>query len=159
MQNTTNRHESVEAAAASAAGESTPKFKIGDRVKIPSKGLVIGTIRDIWKNIALGSTVYSVSTEDEGSCLYYEYQLEPAPLSVTYRFDIHLEDNVAVVAMIATQGEKSWCHARGHAHILYGGEIGIAQAVSYAAKRMFEALDTKNAHRIYFKPGTEDTSC
>ena len=33
-------------------------------------------------------------------------------------------------------------------------EVGIAQAVSFAARRMFESLDTKNQNpesRIYFK--------
>jgi hypothetical protein len=55
--------------------------------------------------------------------------------------------------MLAKQGEKTWVHARGHAHILHDGAVGEAQAISYAAKRMFESLDTKNENRIYFKEG------
>ena len=70
-----------------------------------------------------------------------------------------MENNVAVVAMIATQGEKTWVYARGHAHILHDGEVGMAQAVSYASKRMFESLDTKNGNRIYFKDRKDNEEC
>ena len=50
-----------------------------------------------------------------------------------------------------TQGEKTWVYARGHAHILHDGEVGMAQAVSFAARRMFETLDKKQEKQIYFK--------
>jgi DNA-binding XRE family transcriptional regulator len=50
-----------------------------------------------------------------------------------------------------SQGEKSWVYARGHAHILHNGEVGMAQAVSYAAKRMFESLDKQQENKIYAK--------
>lgn len=127
------------------------KFQIGDRVKIPSKALVIGIVSDIWSSLAKNSIMYAVSTEDGRSCLYAEDQLEPAPLPIEYTFNATVEDNVAVVCMIAHQGEKTWVHARGHAHILHDGAVGMAQAVSFAAKRMFESLDTKQENRIYFK--------
>ena len=97
--------------------------------------------------------MYAVNTEDGRTGLYAEEQLEPAPIPIEYTFNATVENNVAVVCMIAKQGEKTWVHARGHAHILHDGAVGEAQAVSYAAKRMFESLDTKNENRIYFKGG------
>lgn len=127
------------------------KFQIGDRVKIPSKQLIIGTIGDIWASLANHSVMYVVDTEDGRRGLYMEDQLEPAPLPVNYKFEAVIDGNVAVVAMVATQGEKTWIYARGHAHIIHDGEVGMAQAISYASKRMFESLDTKQADRIYFK--------
>ena len=127
------------------------KFQIGDRVKVPSKALVIGTVSDIWHSMAQKKLMYAVNTEDGRSCLYAEDQLEPAPLPIEYTFNTTVENNVAVVCMIAHQGDKTWVHARGHAHILHDGAVGMAQAVSYAGKRMFESLDTKQASRIYFK--------
>lgn len=128
------------------------KFQIGDRVKIPSKANKIGIVSDIWSSLAKAVVMYAVENEDDHHCgMYGEDQLEPAPLPTDYRFNVNIEDNVAVVAMIATQGEKSWVCARGHAHILHNGEVGLAQAISYASKRMFESLDKKQDKQIYFK--------
>ena len=129
------------------------KFQIGDRVKIPSKSNKIGTVSDIWTSLAKAMIMYAVENEDDGYCgMYAEDQLEPAPLPIDYSFEAHIDGNVAVVTMIATQGEKTWVYARGHAHILHDGEVGMAQAVSYASKRMFESLDKAQANHIYYKP-------
>lgn len=128
------------------------KFQIGDRVKIPSKSNKIGTVSDIWSSLAKAMIMYAVNNEEDGHCgMYAEDQLEPAPLPIEYTFNTTCDNNVAVVCMIAHQGDKTWVHVRGHAHILHDGAVGMAQAVSYAAKRMFEFLDTKSENRIYFK--------
>ena len=131
--------------------DSPTKFQIGDRVKIPSKQLTIGTVCDIWQSLAQDKLMYAVDIEGGSRGLYMENQLEPAPLPIEYSFSATVENNVAVVAMIAKQGDKTWVHARGHAHIIHDGAVGEAQAVSFAAKRMFESLDTKQENRIYFK--------
>jgi hypothetical protein len=96
--------------------------------------------------------MYAIENEDDGYCgMYAEDQLEPAPLPIDYSFEARIDVNVAVVTMIAKQGDKTWVYARGHAHILHDGEVGMAQAVSYASKRMFESLDKKQDKQIYFK--------
>lgn len=128
------------------------KYQIGDRVKIPSKANKTGTVTDIWSSLAKAMIMYAVENEDDGYCgMYAEDQLDPAPIPTSYSFDAHIDGNVAVVAMIATQGEDEWVYARGHAHILHDGEVGMAQAISFAAKRLFESLDTAQDKRIYFK--------
>lgn len=128
------------------------KFQIGDRVKIPSKAECIAVISDIWSSLAQDKTMYEVTHESNGTKgLYAENQLEPAPLPTSYSFESQIDGNVAVVVMTATQGEKTWVYARGHAHILHDGEVGLAQAISYAARRMFEALDKQQENKIYFK--------
>lgn len=134
------------------------RFQIGDRVNIPSKSNKIGIVTDIWSSLAKASVMYAVENDDDGYCgMYAEDQLEPAPLPIDYSFEVHIDGNVAVVAMTAKQGNRTWIYARGHAHILHDGEVGMAQAVSYAAKRMFESLDKKQDKQIYFKPrGTSD---
>lgn len=135
-------------------GDAGYRFKVGDRVKLPSKKEQIGTVSDIWSSLVQSCVMYAVDTEGGHRGLYMEDQLEPAPIPITYTFSVTLENNVAVVAMIANQEEKTWVYARGHAHILHDGETGMAQAVSFAAKRMFESLDTMNqdkSKRIYFK--------
>lgn len=133
----------------------TTKFQIGDRVKIPSKTLCIGIVSDIWHSMVQDKVLYAVDHEGGSRGLYAENQLEPAPLPIEYSFSATVENNVAVVCMIAKQGDKTWVYARGHAHILHNGAVGEAQAVSYAAKRMFESLDTKQENRIYFKEGNK----
>lgn len=130
-------------------------FQIGDRVKIPSKTMRIGIVSDIWKSVGQGSVMYAVELDDGTKGLYAENQLEPAPLPIEYSFTATVENNVAVVCMIATQGEKTWVQARGHAHVIHAGAVGAAQAISYASKRMFEELDTQQENRIYFKEVTK----
>ena len=128
------------------------KFQIGDRVKIPAKAETIGVVTDIWSSMAQERTLYEVSYESNGhKGMYSESQLEPAPIPLEFSWEAHIDGNVAVVTMNATQGDKEWVYARGHAHILHDGEVGMAQAISFAAKRMFESLDTKQENKIYFK--------
>jgi predicted transcriptional regulator len=130
---------------------SGTKFQIGDRVKIPSKATTIGIVADIWHSLVQDSVMYAVDDEGGHRGLYAEDQLELAPLPITYSWEAHIDGNVAVVAMNATQGDKTWVYARGHAHILHDGEVGMAQANSFAARRMFESLDSKQETKIYVK--------
>lgn len=128
------------------------KFQIGDRVKIPSKQDVFGAVSDIWSSLAQDRAMYEVTLEGTGNkALYAENQLELAPIPTEYSWEAHIDGNVAVVTMTATQGDKTWIYARGHAHILHDGEVGMAQAISFAAKRMFESLDKQQENKIYLK--------
>ena len=142
--------ESVEEATESDVSNST-KFQVGDRVKIPAKTITIGIIVDIWHSLVQDKMVYAVETECGSRGMYSENQLEPAPLPITYSFEAYIDGNVAVSIMKAHQGDKSWVHARGHAHIIHDGAVGMAQAVSYASRRMFESLDSKQKNKIYLK--------
>ena len=139
-------HEEEDSSDASVS----PKFQIGDRVKVPSKDLRIGIVTDIWHSLAQSKLMYAVNLEGGNCGLYAEEQLEPAPIPITYTWEAHIDGNVAVVTMNAKQGDKEWVYARGHAHIIHDGEAGMAQAVSYAARRMFESLDRKLDNPIYF---------
>lgn len=129
----------------------TTTFCIGDRVKIPSKSGKIGTVADIWTSAVQKSNMYAVDDDDGNRGLYSENQLEPAPIPTEYSFSATIDGNVAVVVMTATQGDREWVFSRGHAHIIHDGEVGLAQAVSYAARRMFENLDRAQESKIYFK--------
>ena len=130
----------------------SPKFQIGDRVKIPAKAETIGIVTDIWSSMAQGRAMYEVAYESNGNkALYAEDQLELAPVPISFSWEAHIDGNVAVCTMTATQGEKSWVYSRGHAHIIHDGEVGMAQAISYAARRMFENLDAKQENKIYVR--------
>lgn len=148
--------ETTEEATEEAAEESTDdsvstKFQVGDRVKIPAKQLTIGIVRDIWHSLVQNKFMYAVDIENGNRAMYAEDQLEPEPLPITYSFESTIDGNVAVCVMYATQGDETWVYARGHAHIIHDGAVGLAQAASYAARRMFESLDTKQKNKIYVK--------
>lgn len=152
--------ETTEEATESADEEATEenhdasvssKFQVGDRVKIPSKQLTIGIVRDIWHSLVQNRFMYAVDTENGNRAMYSEEQLEPEPIPITYSFEATIDGNVAVCVMYATQGDETWVYARGHAHVLHDGEVGLAQAISYSARRMFESLDTKQKNKIYVK--------
>lgn len=131
---------------------NSTKFQIGDRVKIPSKKEDFAIVSDIWCSMTKEKPIYEVKYESNGTLgMYAEDQLELAPIPTEYSWEAHIEGNVAVVVMNATQGDKTWVYARGHAHILHDGEVGMAQAISFAAKRMFESLDKKQENKIYFR--------
>lgn len=127
-----------------------PMFQIGDRVRVPSRHNGIGIVQDIWHSLAQKNCMYAVE-HDGNTGLYAEDQLEPAPMPIEYTFESHIDGNVAVTMMIAHQGDRTWIYARGHAHIIHDGEVGMAQAVSLSARRMFESLDVKSENRIYHK--------
>ena len=156
---------SIDSIAAKNLGKDQPveepetcstKFQIGDRVKIPAKAETIGVVTDIWSSMVQERTMYEVTYESNGhKGMYAENQLEPAPIPIEFSWEAHIDGNVAVVTMNATQGEKTWIYARGHAHILHDGEVGMAQAISFAARRMFESLDSKQENKIYLRGGNE----
>ena len=130
----------------------TTKFQVGDRVEIPSRNGKTGVVFDIWTSLANSSIMYAVTNDDDGHTgMYTEEQLKIAPIPIEFTFNVVVSDNAAIVTMDAKQGEKVWVYARGHAHILHDGEVGMARAVSYAARRMFESLDRKQPNKIYFK--------
>lgn len=130
----------------------TTKFQVGDRVEIPSRNGKTGVVFDIWTSLASSSIMYAVTNDDDGCTgMYAEDQLKIALVPIEFTFNVVVSDNAAIVTMDAKQGDKEWVYARGHAHILHDGEVGMAQAVSYAARRMFVALDRQQPKKIYFK--------
>lgn len=60
----------------------------------------------------------------------------------TYRYEFEFLDTVVVATLYETdyKGVEKQI-AKGHGHIIHEGQIGIAQAASYAVKRIYEALN------------------
>ena len=63
---------------------------------------------------------------------------EENPTTYKYEFE-HLE-NVVVARLYEIKGDVVTEVARGHGHIMHDGVIGVAQAASYALKRIYEAV-------------------
>lgn len=136
------------------------EFKIGDRVKVKEYADIPEDYRT--QGIArlsgdIGTVIDRLYSETEEGCLYivhlegYERPskklwseecldkyIEP---SVEYKFEFEYLDNV-VVAVFYELGEDTKTEiARGHGHIIHEGSLGIAQAASYALKKMYEKMN------------------
>lgn len=61
-----------------------------------------------------------------------------------YEAEINLLNNVCVAIIYRKEngGKKEVC--RGHGHIIHEGDIGVAQALSYAFKKAYEKLNNGN---------------
>jgi hypothetical protein len=59
----------------------------------------------------------------------------------TYMHEIEYLDNVVVVRFYKVTDDSKQELAKGHGHIIHNGAIGIAQATSYAMKRLYEKMN------------------
>jgi hypothetical protein len=55
-----------------------------------------------------------------------------------YRYEIDVLDNVVVAVLYEVGDDFKTEIARGHGHIIHEGEVGVAQAASYALKKIYQ---------------------
>ena len=67
--------------------------------------------------------------------------LEAYDDNVTYCHEFDYLENVVVARFYEIRNDVKTEIGRGHGHIIHEGAIGIAQASSYALKRLFENLN------------------
>jgi len=111
------------------------EFRIGDNVTIKQGGDT-GRVTDIVKTS--GGYLYGVqnSTWDKPK-YFYEDELE-AEVEKNYSFQITVANNLAYAVMTDEDGNEI---ARGHGHIFHEGTYGVAQAASYAMRKVMESLE------------------
>lgn len=66
-----------------------------------------------------------------------------------YAHEIEYLDNLVLVRFYKLQDGQKVEIARGHGHIIHAGDLGVAQATSFAFKRIYEHLmggDSRDAH-------------
>lgn len=134
------------------------EFNIGDRVRIKDYNEIPTTLRN--KGMArmcgeLGTVTDRLYSEGEGCYLYsidfdnfvkstkmYEDELLTLYVEdpVTYCHEFDYLDNVVVARFYRVKGEEKTEIARGHGHIIHEGDLGIAQASSYALKKIYEKV-------------------
>lgn len=121
-------------------------FKIGDKV-VRKATQQEGKVTDILTTNGYG---YLYVVELESGERHYgegrEYQL----LTSDYHVEIEQADTVIIVRLLDANDNEV---ARGHGHIIHEGALGIAQAVSYASKRILADLDEKRpvGKKVYAK--------
>lgn len=136
------------------------EFKIGDRVTVKeyesipqkhqSKGVARlsgkqGTVMDKLYSEVNEGFIYKVHLDGydrPSNKMFTEEQLYiliPIPTEVKIEFE-HL-DNVVVAKLFEVVGDTKTEIARGHGHIIHDGTLGIAQAASYALKKLYEKMN------------------
>lgn len=128
------------------------KFNIGDRVKILDNG-DFGIIADIMFSNKHKCNLYNIDHEKG-----YPYgtfvadDLEAAPIEKEYSVDIKIDiaQNV-VIAILYEECDDNIRKIlrRGHGHIIHDGELGVAQAASYACRRLYESIAGITSERRY----------
>lgn len=117
------------------------EFNIGDRVysiAYEEEGVVEGKLFSSSKN----EWVYIVLFDDNGSAPHYGDDLEDVAAEKTYRWEVFQADNSVVTAVMyeVVDGVEREID-RKHGHIIHHGEIGVAQAASYAMKKIYIGMN------------------
>ncbi len=118
-------------------------FFVGDKVIVstePSRS-EHGIIRDILRGFNSEFEVFEVVLESGEVVLAKTGEVFPAVSQEKFDFEIDIpeENNIVIVKMMADGREI----ARGHGHVIHPGALGIAQAMSYACKRIWNDLVNK----------------
>ena len=59
----------------------------------------------------------------------------------TYHFEIEVLENLVSARFYEDKGDKTSLICRGHGHIFHDGAVDVAQAASYALKKITEKLN------------------
>lgn len=115
------------------------KFKIGDLVD--NNWIGIGKVVDVMYSSSKDKYTYEVSNEEGGSDLFGEEELIPAPKKdYSMEVKIDIANNVVITTMYESVGGVQKPIHKGHGHLIHEGEIGIAQAASYACMRLYKSM-------------------
>ena len=121
---------------------SEAKFKIGDRVRYFSDSF--GVVSDILVRSKTSSVLYEViadGRDEPSNCLLKEEDLELVGKEYSMQIQIDIAQNVVIASLFEVEAPNMRPIAKGHGHIIHEGANGIAQAASYACKKLYENLD------------------
>jgi hypothetical protein len=115
------------------------KFKVGDLVESSWYGT--GKVVDVLYSAHKDKYTYEVDSDEAGVDMFDEDDLEPAK-SKEYSMDIKIDiaGNVLIATLYESVGGVLKPIAKGHGHLIHEGEIGIAQAASYACNRLWKKI-------------------
>ena len=123
-------------------------FNIGDRVTTISglEAVITDKMYSEKKSAYYYGIQYNGMKEEEDD-LFSEDQLqlytEEPP---QYEVDTVIEEGVVVVAIYEVTKNNKTLKARGHAHILHDGVLGIVQATSYASRRALLGINNNSVY-------------
>lgn len=111
------------------------EFQIGDKVGfVYASGT--GIVKDKFRSVK-GGNVYFVTLYDGTEMFFPEDELKFIEKAVAYTYEIEYLDNVVVARLYEVKDDIKTELAIGHGHIMHEGALGVAQAASYALKRIY----------------------
>lgn len=133
------------------------EFRIGDRVRIRAfddlpeeyrkNGIArmsnqAGTVEDRMYSEGTGKYMYRIKFDnfEKSLKLWAEDYLEPLREDVGYCYEFEHLSNVVVARLYEIKDDIKTEIAIGHGHIIHEGAVGVAQAASYALKRIYLKL-------------------
>ena len=117
------------------------KFKIGD--KVDTHWIGIGEVTYVLYSAHKDEYTYEVRNAENASDLFSEGELELVPDKKEYSMDIKIDiaQNVVIATLYeSTNGGDASVVGKGHGHLIHEGELGIAQAASYACMRLYKSI-------------------
>ena len=129
------------------------KFNIGDRVRIkdynnlPRHMQTCAIARLAGKEAVIEDRLYSDAREayiyvltvdgyDTKSSVQFPEESLETKAPVTYRHDFEYLNNIVIAKFIKVEDGVETEIGRGHGHIIHEGDYGVAQAASYALKKI-----------------------
>ena len=127
------------------------RVRVRDYQDIPeslqSKGVArmcgeIGTIADVFYSEANKCNLYVIQFDNfvNSTKLWRSELLEEVNEDVSYGYEFDICDNVVIAILYEYKEDSKTEIMRGHGHIIHEGAIGIAQASSYALKKIYYKL-------------------
>lgn len=120
------------------------KFKIGDHVKVIPSVNGSGEVIDVLHSSKYGCEMYEVSNPDDLTVygVYPPDDLELIPEKKEYSMEIKIDiaENVVIATLYEMTADTKGVVAKGHGHLIHEGDIGIAQAASYACMRLYKSF-------------------
>ena len=134
------------------------KFNIGDRVRVRDYYDLPEGVRNKSVSPLCGKDgeIVDIIYSNAKKCLFYTIHLDgydkpshklftedcidlvPEVVPVTYRYEFDFLENVVVARLIEVAADGTETEiAKGHGHHIHDGALGIAQAASYAMKRIW----------------------
>lgn len=119
------------------------EFNIGDRVWADHYRKY-GVIEDKLYSNKLDEWMYTVKFDDSKVPFVkplLREDLEEVVEDKQYRYEVFQAENVMVAVMYEIDGDTEREIKRYHGHIMHEGIIGIAQAASYAMKKIYISMN------------------
>lgn len=135
------------------------EFKIGDRVMVreynsiptdlQSKGVAKlcgqkGVVIDKLYSESVSEYIYIVQFDGSKTCSthrWVEAELWALNSTAEYSIEFTYLENLVVARLYEVDDESKTEIGRGHGHIFHDGALGIAQAASYAMKKLYEKMN------------------
>lgn len=115
-------------------------FQIGDLVNAGLCGK--GEVTDIMYSASKDRFTCEVKCRNGESFWFPEDRLKPVPQMKEYRMEIRIDiaQNVVIASLYENEDKVMKPVAKGHGHLIHEGEVGIAQAASYACLQLYRSL-------------------